>query len=109
MTQTEQIERRSSARQRVFLGAKLAADTHFEPFECVVRNLNADGARIVVSGNAKLPATFRLTIPSKQCVLRARVVWRDGDTLGIYFDGFEFGTLSAGANVMPDTGARWRH
>lgn len=108
--QDDQIaERRKSLRQRVFLGGKITTDLHFEPFECVIRDLTIDGARLVMPANEKLPERFRLAIPAKECMMRVRSIWRSGKTIGVYFDGFEYGGLEPGTHVVAENAAGWRH
>lgn len=109
MAADHQPERRSANRQKVYLGAKVSTGVHFEPLDCVVRNLTADGAYMVLSGNARLPDTFRLAIPAKECILHARIVWRAGGSFGVYFDGFEFGAIAAAPVTPAGGGARGSH
>ena len=102
-------ERRANARQRVLLGGKIITDDLIEPFECTIRSLTLDGASISIAGNARLPETFRFSIPSKECVLRGHLVWRDGQKAGVYFDGFDFGALELTASSVSEPQVHWRN
>lgn len=64
---------------------------------CLIRDLNADGARIIFSEAIALPDVVNLHIPQKDQTLRARVSWRRGDEIGLAFTA----EVSAG---MPDSG-----
>jgi hypothetical protein len=46
---------------------------------CLVRDLSAEGARIIFSENVTVPETFDLHILQKNQTLRARVTWRRGE------------------------------
>ncbi|MGE3245696.1 MAG: PilZ domain-containing protein [Beijerinckiaceae bacterium] len=102
-------DRRKHARRRVFLGGQISVDNHFEPRECIIRNLTHDGARISFPAAAVLPTHFRLSIPAKDCFLRAKVVWREDDVAGLYFEGFDYGDLAATPAGAVASGPMWRN
>lgn len=86
------IERRSLTRAKVFLGGNVANDSMLA-FPCIVRDLTADGARVEYAANTYVPDHFQFRIPAKGCVLRARVIWRRNNEAGLYFEGFEIGSI----------------
>ncbi len=55
------------------------------PINCVVRDLSESGARLGVSGRAKLPPTFDLWLVQRKLKLRVRMKWRNGDHVGVAF------------------------
>ena len=79
-------ERRKSARQRVFLGAIARAHHGMGSFDCMVRNLSADGARIECDGAAQFPHAFALDVTARGIRRQAHVVWRSENMLGLAFD-----------------------
>ena len=53
--------------------------------DCLIRDLSATGARLVLSGGITMPSVIELHIPTKKQVLRAKVDWRNGDDMGVSF------------------------
>jgi len=77
-------ERRTSARNRSYLGASVALNG-LSKIDCVVRNLTPRGARIACAQNAPLPANFTLEIPTLAWKRRARVIWIGVESTGVEF------------------------
>jgi hypothetical protein len=77
-------ERRTSARNRSYLGASVAFN-QLSRIDCIVRNLGPRGARIACAQNALLPKRFRLEIPTLAWTRRARLVWTDVESSGVEF------------------------
>lgn len=78
-------ERRKATRSRTLLGGVIAFNQRQSTLTCTVRELTAQGARIVFDGTALLPDVFDLTVTRKETTVRARTVWRGIDTAGIAF------------------------
>lgn len=53
--------------------------------DCLVRDLSQNGAKLVLSETAILPSYFDLIMPQKGFKLRAELMWRDGDRVGVIF------------------------
>jgi PilZ domain len=79
------LDRRKFHRDRTYLGGRIAFNNRCSTFDCLVRNLSQDGARIVFSNTAIVPSVFDVTIHRKGESRRARVVWRDETQAGILF------------------------
>jgi hypothetical protein len=79
------LDRRKLHRGRTYLGGRIAFNNRSSTFDCLVRNLSQDGARIVFSDAAILPGEFDFTIHRKGESRRARIVWRDETQAGILF------------------------
>lgn len=79
------IERRNAPRLRTYLGAKISFDANYCVVDCLVRDLSRNGAKLVLSGTVILPAYFDLIVPKKGWKLRAELVWRDTDRVGVSF------------------------
>ena len=82
-------DRRKLHRDRTYLGGLIAFDYRGSALECLVRNLSEDGAKIVFSEAAAVPAEFDLMIQRKGEARRAQVVWRDETQAGIRFSHAE--------------------
>ncbi|KIZ40154.1 MULTISPECIES: PilZ domain-containing protein [Rhodopseudomonas] len=78
------IEKRATPRHRVFKRGTIAFGGG--GFDCTVRNLSANGARIEVAGPVHLPATFMLVIESDQFMRRCRPVWSQSQRIGVAFE-----------------------
>ena len=78
-------DRRKLHRDRTYLGGLIAFDYRGSALACLVRNLSEDGAKIVFSDAAAVPAEFDLMIHRKGESRRARLVWRDQTQAGIRF------------------------
>ena len=77
-------EKRAEARNRVLLTAVLAwgEDYRFTP-DCLIRNINEQGAAVRLSYPLQLPTTLSLIeLRSGRCH-EARVAWRRGEFLGL--------------------------
>ncbi|WP_428408376.1 PilZ domain-containing protein [Hyphococcus sp.] len=76
---------RTSARRHVFkFGLVL---TIFEPdIKCIVKNISADGAMIVLEGAIALPERFRLVIDGYSAPAPVRLVWQEENQAGLAFE-----------------------
>ena len=79
-------ERRDRDRTRCLLPARIQFDDGFTSIDCVVRNISARGALIIVSASTPLPIAFDLVIPRRNETLRAIVRWSDTCHYGVAFD-----------------------
>ena len=64
------------------LSAWISADQKRQP--CFIVDLSADGARVHCAKPAEIGTTVELNLPD-QCLLRAEVVWRSGNRMGLKF------------------------
>ena len=80
-------ERRRHARRRVLKGALVAFDAHNSVFECQVRDLSDEGAKLTLGSTLGVPDHFDLLIPSQQRIAPARIVWRTEHELGAAITG----------------------
>jgi methyl-accepting chemotaxis protein len=78
------LERRRSARSRIFKNAKLIIGKS-SAIDCVVRNLTNVGARVVVSNTTDLPERLEMTFDSGQTIRPCRIVWRTQNETGMEF------------------------
>lgn len=78
-------DRRTSPRQRSYLGARVAFDRRRATMDGLVRNLSAGGVRLAFPSTVMLPAELDLIVPHTGLDTRVRLVWRSGDALGLAF------------------------
>ena len=75
-------ERRSDMRRRVLKGALISFNQGYSTFECIVRSISDDGARLSFGETFSLPNQFLLTI-SGEAPRQAVVRWRTQSTVGV--------------------------
>jgi PilZ domain len=78
-------ERRASRRQKSFLRGIVYFDKRRSETACLVRDLSADGARILLSQTITIPDLIELEIPQREQMIIARVEWRRADEAGLSF------------------------
>jgi hypothetical protein len=83
--ETRFIERRRSARNRTLIGGKAIFNQRQSTLDCTVRNLSEDGALLMFSSSAALPALFELYFPLKRESRMVRTCWRDSERIGVAF------------------------
>ena len=78
-------ERRRSIRQKSFLRGCVYFNKRRNAFDCLIRDISSEGARIIFSDTVSVPDVVELYIPQKEQTVRARVQWRHGDEIGLAF------------------------
>lgn len=78
-------ERRTVKRMKSFLRGLIYFDGRPSGLSCVIRDLNEQGAHVIVAEAVALPEIINLYIAYKEQTLRARVSWRRGDEIGLSF------------------------
>jgi hypothetical protein len=78
-------ERRQSLRHKSFLRGCVYFNKRRNAFDCLIRDISDEGARIIFSDTVSVPDVVDLYIPQKEQTLRARVQWRHGDEIGLAF------------------------
>lgn len=84
MTDTLLTERRSETRRRVFKGGVITFNG--AGIDCTVRNISKRGAALDVANAAMIPPRFSLAIKADDFIARCRMVWNNGQRVGIAFD-----------------------
>jgi PilZ domain len=77
-------EHRNVARHRALKGARIVFKGHEAVFDCVVRNLSAGGACLIVETPIGIPDSFDLLL-DQASVRHCRVVWRKATQIGVNF------------------------
>lgn len=94
---------RVAPRHKVFLKARITFNRGASSFDCIVRELSAVGARLVLSETSMLPETFDLHIPQKGKTYRSALRWRREDGVGVAFPD-EVGLAVPPTNVPDNSG-----
>ena len=80
------LDRRESARDKVFFGGVAEIDERGATTDCVVRNISEKGARIQFSSAVTLPQDqFSLMIARKGRSFLAKIIWWRDNFVGVAF------------------------
>ena len=80
------IERRETSRRRVCFGGLVRPAAFLPGIACTLRDVSLDGARLWLAPGTTLPHRFELVVPCRGETRSARVVWREGDAVGLTFE-----------------------
>jgi hypothetical protein len=84
-------DRRLAPRLKTLLTGILVFDESGTTMDCVVRNISAYGAKVVIADAFRLPDEFNLKVPHHDQTHRAKVIWRRGDNAGLGLSDAEDG------------------
>jgi hypothetical protein len=79
------IERRSVGRTTISKSALLYFDARIGVFTCRVHDITNCGAGIRLQDLDVLPLEFEMTFDNFHNIRKCRVIWRNGDLVGIAF------------------------
>jgi hypothetical protein len=79
------IERRELHRRRTYLAGKISFDASYCVVDCLIRDMSRNGARLAFSSTAIVPSHFDLLVPKHGSKLRAELIWREADQVGVAF------------------------
>ncbi|SCB51348.1 hypothetical protein GA0061099_101726 [Bradyrhizobium yuanmingense] len=77
--------RRSLERQSVWQEVLLSIPGHITSEPCLVRDLSNRGAGIQLNGLTLLPTEFSLSFDGFRTTSPCRLIWRQGDFIGVAF------------------------
>jgi hypothetical protein len=83
--QPQTNERRRIVRQKSFLRGTIHFNNRRSALDCLVRDISRFGARLTFTNAATVPDVIELHIPQKEQTLRAHIIWRHGQEVGIAF------------------------
>jgi PilZ domain len=92
-------ERRKVPRHKSLLRGRVYFNNRNSTAECLVRDISAQGARLIFADEVMIPDIVDLYIPHKDQTFRAQVVWRNADESGIAFADHEQMAHPAEANL----------
>ncbi|MBZ8135242.1 PilZ domain-containing protein [Afifella sp. IM 167] len=78
-------EKRSHHRARALKAAKIVLNDRHSTIDCLVRDLSQGGAKLKVDNPAVLPAEFELLLESDKIIVKAAIIWRRGEYVGVQF------------------------
>jgi hypothetical protein len=78
-------ERRQSPRTRTLRAGKILFNNKRSVIDCMVRNISASGACVLVANVVGIPATFDLVIDGESASRPCAMVWHANNRLGIEF------------------------
>ncbi len=84
--QPDQFERRSNTRTWIAKGASLFFSHQSGQQSCLVRDVTNVGAGIRTQDLPLLPLHFELSFDNFRSARKCRLIWREGDYIGIAFE-----------------------
>jgi hypothetical protein len=78
-------ERRVEHRRRILKGALVQFNNGFGSLECVLRDMNSNGARISMGRTEGIPNRFRLSVAGERTPIEAIIRWRTPRDIGLSF------------------------
>lgn len=78
-------ERRKFLRQKSFLRGCVYFNNGDSSAECIVRDVSASGARLIMPDGVVIPDAVELYMPQTEKYARAQVLWRRDSELGLVF------------------------
>jgi hypothetical protein len=81
-------DKRRARRQRTLKEGKVLL-SDWTAIDCTIRDLTAEGARIVLGGATSLPQEFRLVTVATSTMMPVTLLWQRGLAAGVRFAGPE--------------------
>jgi PilZ domain len=78
-------ERRVERRRRILKSALVQFNNGFGSLECVLRDMNANGAKVSMGQTAGIPNRFRLSVAGERTPIEAVIRWRTPRDIGVSF------------------------
>lgn len=72
-------------RVRSFIGGEILHSNGSSKTQCTIRDISETGARIEVPVSITIPDHFELVVPLKNLREKSRIVWRQGNEIGVVF------------------------
>ena len=80
-------DRRKVPRRRVLKEGKILYADGIRVFDCTIRDISENGARLLIANTMGLPDKFQLFEKSSGLLYPASIVWRQTNSIGVHFDG----------------------
>ena len=78
-------ERKTGQRRRTLKPAKIVFDRRNCVIDCMVRNVSASGACLVLPSTVGVPDRFDLVVATETYPRHCRVAWKDDTRVGVTF------------------------
>ena len=102
-------ERRAVPRHKSLLRGRVYFNNRNSTADCLVRDISAQGARLIFSDEVTIPDIIDLYIPVKEQSFRAQVVWRNASETGIAFANHEQMATPADAGNLAERVQKLEH
>jgi hypothetical protein len=80
-------DRRKIQRRRVLKEGKIVYADGLRVFDCTIRDMSENGARLLVANTIGLPNTFQLYEKSSGTLYPCSIAWRQSNAVGVHFEG----------------------
>jgi two-component system cell cycle response regulator len=80
-------DKRKVPRRRVLKEGKIVFADAMRVIDCTIRDMSADGARLLIASTVGVPDTFNLYEKSTGKLYPTSIVWRQSNAVGVRFDG----------------------
>lgn len=88
------LERRAGNRGRSFLKGRVFFNNRLSSIDCIIRDINDQGARLTFGSPVSVPEVFELAIPNKDETFRAHLIWHHGAEIGVAFETGKPGAIA---------------
>lgn len=82
---TDQPDKRRIHRRRMLKSGSIVINSGYSKFDCIVKNLNENGAMLNMTDATELPSQFELAIGEEGATRKVNVVWKHGSRIGLSF------------------------
>ncbi|CAN1721676.1 PilZ domain-containing protein [Hyphomicrobium sp. 1Nfss2.1] len=80
-------EKRKVPRRRVLKEGKIIFADGLRLLDCTIRDMSANGAKLLIANTVGLPDTFYLYEKSSGMIYPAAIAWRQPNSIGVEFKG----------------------
>ena len=80
-------DRRKVPRRRVLKEGMIVYADGLRVFDCTIRDISENGARLLIANTVGLPDKFQLFEKSSGLLYPTTIVWRQANAIGVQFDG----------------------
>jgi two-component system cell cycle response regulator len=80
-------DKRKIHRRRVLKEGKIVFADAMRVIDCTIRDMSADGARLLIANTVGVPDSFNLYEKSTGMLYPTSIVWRQSNAVGVRFDG----------------------
>lgn len=94
-TQDASAAPQRALRVRSFIGGEILHSNGQSKTQCTIRDISESGARIEIPISVTIPDNFELIVPLKNLREKARIVWRQGNEIGVVFASKEVKPVAA--------------
>lgn len=91
------VDRRRCRRRKSYLSGRIVFNGGWTTGDCLIRDISAEGARLVLPQSAFVPDRFDLLLTARGRAYHARRVWRDTTDVGVSLEGEVLSPLSDAA------------